>query len=301
MKKLLLTSVYLIIIFFLTGAAVGCAGGTAENSDDGRIGIIVSIQPQAEFAERVGGDRVKVTVMIPPGASPHTYEPTPGQLIEVSKAEIYVKVGTGIEFELAWMDKIINAGGGMLVVDCSRGIDLIKSYSDLENGDKQGDYNFDPHIWLSPDNAAIMAENIYDGLVEVDPENRDYYKKNLDSYITELKELDDEIKGLFSGKKNRKIIVYHPTWAYFAKDYGLEQIAIEKEGKEPTAEGIRDLISTAKQYNIKLIFASPEFSTQSAGTIAREIGGEVVLISPLKKDYIENMRIVARNFARALE
>ena len=301
MKNLLSASVYLMILFFLTGTAVGCAGRTAENIDDGRIGVIVSIQPQAEFAESVGGDKVKVTVMIPPGASPHTYEPAPGQLVEVSKSEIYAKVGTGIEFELAWMDKIINTGGEILVVDCSRGIDLIKSINDLENGDEHGDHNFDPHIWLSPDNAAVMAENIYYGLAEVDPKSMEYYKKNLDGYIAELEELDGEIKGLFSGKENRKIIVYHPTWAYFLKDYGLEQRAIEKEGKEPTAEGIRDLISTAKRYNIKLIFASPEFNTQSAETIAREIEGEVVLISPLEKDYIENIRNVAREFARALE
>lgn len=301
MKNLLSASVYLMILFLLTGTAAGCTGRAAEDVDDGRIGVIVSIQPQAEFAERVGGDKVRVTVMIPPGASPHTYEPAPDQLVEVSESEIYAKVGTGIEFELTWMDKIINTGGEILVVDCGRGIDLIKSFNDRENGDEHGDHNFDPHIWLSPDNAAVMAENIYYGLAEVDPGSREYYKKNLDGYIAELKELDDEIKGLFSGKENKEIIVYHPTWAYFLKDYGLEQIAIEKEGKEPTAEGIRDLISTAKRYNIKLIFASPEFNTQSAETIAREIEGEVVLISPLEKDYIENIRNVAREFARALE
>jgi zinc transport system substrate-binding protein len=301
MKKLLSAAVYIVIIIFLTGVNAGCAGRTAEDNDDGRIGIIVSIQPQSEFAERVGGDKVKVTVMIPPGASPHTYEPTPGQMVEVSRAEIYAKVGTGIEFELAWMDKIINTGREMLVIDCSSGIDLIEDFGDLKNGDEHKDNNPDPHIWLSPGNAAVMAENIYNGLVEIDPENSEYYKKNLDNYKAELEELDKEISRLFSGKENRKIMVYHPTWTYFAEDYGLEQIVIEKEGKEPTAEGIRDLISMAKQYNIKSIFASPEFSTQSAEAIAKEIGAKVILISPLEKDYIENMRNAAQAFAGALE
>ena len=115
MKNLLSASVYLMILFLLTGTAAGCTGRAAEDVDDGRIGVIVSIQPQAEFAERVGGDKVKVTVMIPPGASPHTYEPAPVQLVEVSESEIYAKVGTGIEFELTWMDKIINTGGEILV------------------------------------------------------------------------------------------------------------------------------------------------------------------------------------------
>lgn len=291
-----------MILIFLTATLVGCTGEIKpEDADDAGIGIIVSILPQAEFAEKVGGDKVKVTVMVPPGASPHTYEPSPGQLVEVSEAEIYAKVGTGIEFELAWMDKIISVGEEMLVVDCSSGIDLIEGSGDFESKEGNGDHNFDPHIWLSPDNARIMTENIYYGLIEIDFENRQYYKENLENYIAELEYLDDEINGFLFEKENRKIIVYHPVWTYFARDYNLEQIAIEREGKEPTAESIGDLISTAKQYNIKSIFASPELSTQSAETIAREIGGEVILISPLEKDYIKNMRNAAQSFARALK
>ncbi|MFZ3086034.1 MAG: zinc ABC transporter substrate-binding protein, partial [Candidatus Hydromicrobium sp.] len=117
----------------------------------------------------------------------------------------------------------------------------------------------------------------------------------------ELDKLNDEIVQTFSGKENKKIIVFHPTWAYFAKDYGIEQIPIEEDGKEPTAKGIEDLISQAKEYNIKVIFASPEFSTKSAETVAREIGGEVFLVSSLKKDYLENMRKAAEAFAGAME
>ena len=253
---------------------------TEKNEE--KIGVVVSILPQAEFVERISGNKVQVTVMVPPGASPHTYEPIPSQLKEVSKAKIYAKVGSGVEFESAWMDKIISVNKEMLVVDCSKGIELIDN---------------DPHIWLSPKNAKIMVENIYQGLIQIDSANQEYYARNKEKYLQELDKLDNEIAQTLSGKKNRKIMVYHPAWAYFARDYGLEQIPIEKEGKEPTPQGIASLIKQARENNITVIFASPQFSTKTAEVIAKEIDGKVVLISPLEKNYLENMRKVAEAFA----
>lgn len=282
-----------------------------------KIRVIVSIPPQAEFVEKVGGDKVAVTVMVPPGANPHTYEPSPVQLEEVSKAQIYARVGSagpgfGIEFELVWMDKIININEKMLIVDCSGGVKFVTvNYEDGEpveyheydenNRDTNRARGVDPHIWLSPSNAKIMTENIYDGLIRVDPENQNYYKLNLDNYLAELDGLDEEINRMFAGKENKVIIVYHPTWTYFTLDYGIKQIAIEEEGKEPAAEGMKALIDKARQYNIKVIFASPEFSTRSAEAVAGEIGGSIVLISSLEKNYVENMREAARAFALSME
>ena len=253
---------------------------TEKNEE--KIGVAVSILPQAEFVERIGGDKVKVTVMVPPGASSHTYEPTPSQLKEVSKAKMYAKVGSGIEFELAWMDKIASVNKKMLIVDCSKGIKLIDN---------------DPHIWLSPRNAKIMVENIYQGLIKIDPANQEYYARNKEKYLQELDKLDNEITQALSGKKNRKIMVYHPAWAYFCRDYDLEQIPIEKEGKEPTPQGIASLIKQARENNITVVFASPQFNTKTAETIAKEINGKVVLIDPLAENYLENMRKVAEAFA----
>lgn len=316
MKCILIVIVYIMISVFLIGTfisiSISCARKADKDVSEEKIRVVVSILPQAEFVERVGGNRVKVTVMVPPGASPHTYELTPGQLGEVSKAKIYAKVGSPIEFELAWMDKIIKMNGEMLVVDCARGVKFIAvnykygeavvyyeyNESDKAKSDLKG---IDPHIWLSPANAKIMVENIYDGLIEIDLQSKEYYKKNLESYLSELDKVNDEIIQTFSGKKNKKIIVFHPTWAYFAKDYGIEQIPIEEGGKEPTAEGIRNSINQAKEYNLKVIFASPEFSTQSAKAIANEIDGEVVLVSPLEKDYLENIKKAAEAFARTMK
>ncbi len=313
MRRILTVLVYVIITaILLTVILIGCSRMSNEGPGDGRIKVAVSILPQVEFTEKVGGDKVDVTVMIPPGASPHTYELTPGQLEEVSKAEMYAKVGSGIEFELEWMDKIIELNKKMLVVDCARGVKFIASdhkydepfiyyeYNEI-NGIKDSFRGVDPHIWLSPANAKIMSENIYEGLVKIEPQNREYYRKNLDSFIAELDKLDKEISRMFEGKKNKIIMVYHPNWTYFASDYGIEQIPIEEEGKEPTAEVMKNLIDQAVKYNIKVIFASPQFSTRSAETLAREIGGSVILVSPLEKNYIENMRKTAEAFAESME
>jgi zinc transport system substrate-binding protein len=307
----------IVVSFFLILIFSGCVRTIDTDINDDKIGVIVSIPPQAEFVEKVGGDKVIVTVMVPPGANPHTYEPTPVQLEEVSRANIYAKVGSaragsGIEFEIAWMDKIININGKMLVVDCSRGVKFFSvTYEngvpveyieyDRDGMDESKLKGIDPHIWLSPSNAKTMSENIYEGLVRVDPENQEYYKKNLDNYLAELDILDEEISQMFSEKENKVIIVFHPSWTYFALDYGIKQISIEEEGKEPTAEGIKDLIDKTREFDIKVIFASPEFSIKSAEAVAREIGGSVVLVSSLKKNYLENMKEVARAFAESMK
>jgi len=301
-KRILLLIGVLFVALCLIGAYIYITLQT-EKEISKRIGVVVSILPQAEFAEKVGGDKVQVTVMVPLGASPHTYEPTPSQLKEVSKAKMYAKVGSGVEFELTWMDKIISVNREMLVVDCSKGIELIGEEhghegEHHEHKEEHKHHGADPHIWLSPKNAKIMVENIYQGLIQIDPPNQEYYARNKEKYLQELDELDNGIVQALSGKKNRKIMVYHPAWAYFARDYGLEQIPIEKEGKEQTPQGIASLIKQAKENNITVIFASPQFSTKSAEVIAKEINGKVVLISPLEKNYLENMRKVAEAFAK---
>jgi len=306
----IITVIFLITIFIYL--FISCAPGEKEDLKDGKIKIVVSILPQAEFVEKVGGSKVDVTVMIPPGTNPHTYGLTPWQMEEISKAEMYAKIGSGIEFELRWMDKIINLNKEMLVVDCARGVKFIAAghksgepftyyeYNEIIESNS-GFRGIDPHIWLSPANAKIMSENIYDGLVKIDPENQEYYRENLENFVVELDELDKEIRLMFEGKNNKVIMVYHPSWTYFASDYGIDQIPIEEEGKEPTAESIKNLIDKALKYNIKVIFTSPESSTRSAQTLAEGIGGSVVIVNPLEKNYIENMRKTAKAFSDAME
>jgi len=272
-------------------AAAGCGGQAATT---GKTVVAVSILPQAGFVEAIGGDKVEVVVMVPPGADPHTYEATAEQMIKLSNAKMYAKVGSAVEFELTWMDKLIAVNRNMLVVDCSRGIDLTASQDPDEPGS-------DPHIWLSVKNAAIMVQNICDGLVQVDAANKSYYEANCAAYLEQLTALDEEIAADLAGVANRSFIVFHPAFSYFARDYGLTQIAVEQEGKEPDADYIARLIEEAREDGIKVIFVSPQFSTKSAEVIAREIGGQVVIIDPLAKDFIGNMRAVEAAMKQAMQ
>jgi len=287
------------LLLALTLAATACQ---RPDWHDQRIGVMVTLLPQVEFVEAVGGERVEAKAMVPPGADPHTYELNPSQLVQVSKARMYAKVGSGVEFELTWMDKLIAQNKNMLVVDCSKGIQLIRATED-ENGTVSGEtyLGSDPHIWLSPPNVKIMVENIYQGLIQLDPEGEMYYTQNKDEYLAKLDNLDRDIRAGLAGIKNRRFIVFHPAWGYFAKEYGLEQLAIEIGGKEPSARDIANLVKLAKENNIKVIFASPQFNPQSAEIIAREIGGRVVFIDALAKDYIGNMRLVLDGFVQSME
>jgi len=262
---------------------IGCAS-TIPTGAEGKVRIVVSILPQAYFVERIGGDRVEVTVMVPPGASPATYEPTASQMRDLSRADVYIRIR--VPFEEAWMDRIAAVNPSMLIVDSSTDIERI--------GGK------DPHIWLSPRLVKIQAENIYQGLAEVDPEHADFYAQNKEQFIKDLDALDAEIADLLSGVKGKKFMVFHPSWSYFAQDYGLEQIPVEIEGKEPSAAELAELIEIAKTNDIKVIFVAPQFSTRSAETIARQIGGQVVFVDPLARDWMNNLRAVAKAFAQGL-
>ncbi len=282
MNNKVLPILILLIAAFLGN---GCIDQSEPQIDDGRTVIIVSILPQADFVEHVGGDKVEVIVMIPPGANPATYEPTASQLKAVSSAAMYVKVGSGLPFEEVWLDKICSANPDMIIIDTSEGINLIQG---------------DPHIWLSPRSAMVQVENIYKGLVAMDPENSEYYYRNKEQYINDLEVLDTDITESLSGFDGRNFMVFHPSWGYFSRDYDLTMIAVEIEGKEPSAGDMARLVETAKENNIKIIFVQPQFSTKSAEVIAKEIGGSVVAVDPLPQDYITNLRIVSNTFAQGL-
>jgi zinc transport system substrate-binding protein len=288
MKKIMLITIACIsgILFFSSG----CVQQPSKNNG---IGVIVTILPQAEFVQQIAGEHVQVTVMVPPGADPHTYEPTPSQLVAVSNAQLYVKVGSPIEFELSWMGKILSMNEKMLVVDSSTGITLINSTDEDEPG-------MDPHIWTSVRNAEIMVTNIYQGLIQIDPANTTIYENNTNQYLQKLHALDENITKTLSGKIHRTFMDYHPAWGYFAKDYGLEQLSIEQYGKEPTPQQLQRLIDEARAQNISVIFVSPQFNVRSAATLANEIHGRVIAIDPLAENYLENMQEVANTFAEAM-
>jgi len=282
----------LLLILGLPVFAISC--GQEEEASE-KIGVTVSILPLADFVENVGGEKVNVSVMVPPGASPHVYGPTPSRMAALAGARMYAKVGSGVEFELVWMDKLVAINAEMLVVDCSKGIAVQEMAGEHEHG------GMDPHIWMSPLNVKIMVRNICDGLVQVDPGSRAFYEKNRDAYLRELTRLDRDIRDGFSGVTNRRFMTYHPAFGYFAKEYNLTMLPIEVEGKEPRGKSIAHLIEQAKSHNIKVIFASPQFNPQSVEVIAKAIGGRVVFIDSLARDYIMNVRLLLDELVQAME
>lgn len=269
--------VIIIFVFLFAGVLIKKANLGLISKEE-KIGVVVSILPLAEFVEQVGKDKVEVTVIVPPGADPHLFELTPVQLKKISQAQLYVEVGSGLNFELTWMDKIKLIYKDMLICNSSIGITLV---------DK------DPHIWLSPRNAKTMVENISEALIKIDPLSQKYFKKNSIEYINKLDLLDKEIKARLEGVKNRRFISYHPSWGYFAKEYGLIQIAIENEGKEPSAASLAHIIDQIRAFNISIILVSPQYNIKSAEVVAKEVGAQIIIADDLSMDYINNLRKLA--------
>lgn len=249
----------------------------------------VSVVPESEFVEKVGGDRVVVITMIPPGAG-HTYDPSPVQLADLAKADIYFSLDSGEVFEDRYLETFRSSNPDMKIVSTSAGMDV-----KLKNG------TADPHIWMSPAKAAVMVENICSGLISVDPENADYYTANKEAYLKELKELDDDMKASLAGKEGKAIIVYHPAWGHFTDEFGLRQIAIELDGKEPTAKSLASLIRTAREENVRVVFVQEQLSKTAAISISEETGAEVVTLDPLAKDYVSNMKKTAEIMAEYMD
>ena len=277
------------------------------------IEVFVSIVPQKYFVERIGGESVKVSVMVQPGANPATYEPKPRQMVALSKAKAYFAIG--VPFETVWLNRVSAASPGMTVIHTEEGIEKRvmeghlhreEGHSAQEKGEREQVEEHhgvkDPHIWLSPRLVKVQARNILNGLLRIDPARGASYEKNYKSFIAEIYALDTEIKGIFAGKGEGQVfMVFHPAWGYFAQAYGLEQVAVEMEGKEPGPVDLRELIRHAREEGIKVIFVQPEFSTKSAETIAKAIEGEVVFANPLALDWADNLKKVAREFEAALK
>jgi zinc transport system substrate-binding protein len=277
-----------------------------------KVKIFVSIAPQQYFVQKIGGDLVDVSVLVAPGADPHTYEPKPRQMTELAKTAVYFAVG--IDFEKAWMKKIAAANPQMRIVQTDEGVAKIAiaghQHHEHEKGPKEAHAinrqrhahagEPDPHVWLSPPLVRVQAGNIKDALVAVDSANRSRYEENYTVFLREIEALDAEFKSLFAGRQGTRFMVFHPSWGYFAQAYGLEQVPIEIEGKDPKPAQLQELIHHAKEHDIQVVFVQPQFSLKSAEMVSREIGGQVAYADPLAANWAENLREVARKFKAAL-
>lgn len=311
-KKFQLT----VIALTLTIASLTACSGPSVKEEEAKtpLQVTVSIVPQEYFVKRIGGDRVSVNAMIQPGTDPHTYEPKPEQLKTTARSQAYFKIGVSLED--AWKDRLNSVNQQMLIVDTSQGVDKIPLTAEHDHDhdhhhnhdhdhakaktEQAGKNTLDPHIWLSPKRVKAQAKTIYQTLAQLDPGQEAIYRANLEKFSQELDALDQEIRQNLAGIKNKKFMVFHPEWGYFAQDYGLEMIAIEVDGNEPSAAQLGQLIKQAKKENIKVIFTQPEFSQKSAETIAREIGGQVIPISAFAQNWSENLRQVSQKMATVL-
>lgn len=315
MKKFYLILSSIVLLVFTLSA---CTKPSQENDD--KLNVMVSVLPQVDFVERIGGDKVVVSAMIPPGYSPATYDPSPEQIRKLSDADLYVRIGH-IPFEGAQMAKLQDINKGMLVVDSSQGIALreIEAHShegdehedehghededheDMDNEEEHEEHGKDPHIWLSPNLVKIQAENIYKALVDVRPEDADYFSANKDKFLSDLENLDSKLVDAFSSIEGQTILVFHPAFGYLADAYNFHQEAIEIEGKDPTIEDLQKIIDEAKSDNVKVIFVQKQFSTKSAQVVADAIGGTVVKIDPLDPDYFANMENMAYTIVNSMK
>lgn len=287
-----------IVIISVCGIFTGCSNKSQMERED-VISVAVSIIPQKFFVEKIGGKYVDVTVMVEPGSSPHFYEPKPAQIIKLSKARFYFSIG--IEFEKAWLPRFIEAAENLTIVPCDSGIEklpMISSHADHdtdENNEEVTDDsrgNKDPHVWLSPELVKGMVNIITAKLCSIDSTHRIEYQKNSDYLLMEIQELQDSIRMNLQESNIKQFIVFHPAWGYFAHEFGLQQIPIEIEGKEPMPKELRHLLDIAGKNKITTIFVQPQFSQKTAGLIALQIGGTVIPIDPLAYNWRTNLSAV---------
>jgi zinc transport system substrate-binding protein len=285
----------------------------ADTTDPEPLRVAVSVPPQAYFVERLGGARVRVEVMVPPGTGYDTYEPAPRQMVELARARLYVLVGhPGFLFEAKHVAPFLARHQEVAVVDMSSGMELIMTGEAEGRLPERGEPGWkearehghahaggDPHVWVAPATVRVAARNISAALAALDPAGAPLYRANLAAFLAEIDALDRALRLLLSGIPSRSFLVYHPSWGYFARQYGLTQVAIEAEGREPSAARLIALIEQARREGVKVVFVQRGFSSKSAEVVAEELGGRVVAVDPLARDWPASLRQAARAFRAA--
>jgi zinc transport system substrate-binding protein len=285
---------------------VALFGGIAceRQTSSGKLTVVATIFPLADFVKNVAGDKVEVVTLLKPGDSPHTYAERPSYSKAVARAKLLVVNGAGLDF---WVEKLKSAASdNMVELDTSA---ILEKEGLLLSGDEH-DGGVNPHYWLDPVLAQKQVEVIAAALIAVDPDNKDFYSENAADYIAQLQSLDEEIKSMTQSFSSREFITFHPAWTYFARRYGLVEAAVIEEapGKEPSPEYIGHVIDVAKALKVKAIFAEPQFSTKWAESIAKDGGAKVLLLDPIggadlpgRDSYIALMRYNVGQMGEAMQ
>jgi len=256
-----------------------------------QLSVFVSILPEEYFVKRIGGDRVRVEALVRPGQSPETYEPTPQQMARLARTRIYFRIG--VPFENGLIPKLIRSMPHLTIIDLRAGLDLLE----LE-GAQSGE--LDPHTWLDPLLVKKQARLIMETLVRFDPEGTKQYRSNYRQFAHDLETLNSRLLTILRPLAGRTVYVFHPAYGYFCRAYNLIQRAVIEQGKRPGGKRLARLIEQARRDRVKVIFVQPQFSSRAAKTIAQAIGGTVIALDPLARDYIANMKTMAEKLARGL-
>jgi zinc transport system substrate-binding protein len=249
--------------------------------------ICVSIPPQAYLVKRIIGDEQTIGIMIPPGSAPPTYSPTPSQIRDLHNCKLYVKLGhPDFLFEKKHIDPYLKKHANLRVVNMADSLDIIPG---------------DVHIWLSPAYMRIAARRIYAALKEVYPDRQDELRQNYLLLSEDINTLDKDLQKIFRGREGTEFLSMHPSWTYFARDYGLKQLSVHEENKSPSVKQLTELIDHASEAGIDVIFVQKEFAFQQTDVLARELNARVLVLNPLSEAWLENLRNTADVFQRVFD
>lgn len=276
-----------------------CAAPGAANAE--KIGIFTTAPPQKYLAERIGGERVLVSSLVPPGADAHSFEPRPAHMALLAESDLYFSLGGLSAFEDARLPGIAALNPELRIVDLGRGIARLHEkhgHDEKPHGHDHG--QGDPHLWTSPRLAAEQAKIICAELAALDPAGAAFYAENLARFLDDSARLDAFFRSLFAGREGMRFLVFHPAWGYFARDYGLVQLAVEVDGKEPRAADLARLITLIRTEGIPFLLVSPQSPQRSARILAAESGIRLITADPLAENWLENMRAAGQAIAAAL-
>jgi zinc transport system substrate-binding protein len=287
----MIRNLFFIFLFF---SLLSCSRKSPESD----IPVItVSIAPYKYFIDKISGGDFRVNVMVPAGANPHVYEPFPGQISDLRKSVAYVSNGF-LGFEMTWLDRFYEVNKSMQKLSLGDKIDPLESDHHHEGAHTE---SADPHYWVSPGCARIIAKTLEEFLIQLNPSGKVKYESNYKILDSIIGSVDSLAKELFSGDSNKAFMIYHPNLGYLARDYGLEEITVEYEGKEPPPSRLKYLIDRARKENLKLIFVQKEYDVKNARAIADETGAEIEIIDPLSEDWEGSVRGIITSVKKSLE
>jgi zinc transport system substrate-binding protein len=267
-----------------------CTSGAGEPPH-----IAVSIPPQKWVVGFLAGDRVIIDVLLPPGSSPATFDPSPRQMAELTHAIAYFTIG--VPFERAIVPRIAEQNPELVIVDTASGVEK----REMSSAGGHHHSAFDPHVWLDPIRMKTISMTTARALQELLPSSHDVIEERLQKSMRVLDMVDERISEVLAGLAGREILVFHPAYGYFTDRYGLLQVAIEVEGKAPTGRQLASVIDRFGEHGVPTIFVQPQFSTASADRVAAALGSRVVELDPLAAHYSSNLEEMARRIAAALE